>query len=596
MLSSVLSAQTFTSTNYTVGTNPQKLIRADVNGDGAIDLITANSDGSVTILLNNGNGTFHRVDAVGGTALTDIAAADFNKDGHQDLVVLNQTATTTELNLLTGRGDGTFNAPVTIDAKVGGAAIAVGDFNHDGKTDIAFGWNQKSTVVNPASGGFDTHANVTIYFGDGTGAFPTHKDMLSIGAQADYANGESGYQIRVMNSGDFNHDGKTDFAIGECCGGSDVELGSAAAYLSNGDGTFGEHILYSSIPNELRVGDIEGNGTTDLLIPYHGCHSPCNGVTAYRNVATSPSGLDLPDFFGNGSGGITDHAASATVGAFNGPGTRVIAYTGYGFSFDPGSTEQGMLAFATVNGSGYTLQSTIDTSADVLAWITSGDFNKDSFDDLAGIVQSVDWSGTVTQVRVLTNKGAGGGSCSATSNRTVNICSPTAGATVTSPVQVLAAVRSDAGVSAAQIYVDGTKVFQGPAGTTTVNQSLTLSLGTHRITVKGWDSAGSFSSSITVNVAASRTCSASANRTVTICSPTAGSTVPSPVQVQAGLRSDAGISAAQIYLDGTKVFQGPAGTTFVNQSISMAVGSHRVTVKGWDSAGSFSSSVNFTVH
>jgi hypothetical protein len=66
--------------------------------------------------------------------------------------------------------------------------------------------------------------------------------------------------------------------------------------------------------------------------------------------------------------------------------------------------------------------------------------------------------------------------------------------------------------------------------------------------------------------------------------------------VLAGLRSDAGISAAQIYLDGTKVFQYPAGAKIIDQSISMAAGSHRITVKGWDSSGSFSSSVSITVH
>jgi hypothetical protein len=122
-------------------------------------------------------------------------------------------------------------------------------------------------------------------------------------------------------------------------------------------------------------------------------------------------------------------------------------------------------------------------------------------------------------------------------------------------------------------------------------------LGSHKITVKGWDSAGSFSSSVTFTVASGGTsCTATTNRSVKICSPTAGATLFSPVRVIAGLRSDAGITAAQIYLDGAKVFQASAGTKTLDQSISMASGSHKLTVKGWDNVGSFSQSESITVH
>jgi len=67
-------------------------------------------------------------------------------------------------------------------------------------------------------------------------------------------------------------------------------------------------------------------------------------------------------------------------------------------------------------------------------------------------------------------------------------------------VHVLAGVRSDAGIAAAQIYVDSMKVYQAPAGTKTVDQSQAMAAGTHQITVKGWDSSGSFSQAVTVTV------------------------------------------------------------------------------------------------
>jgi hypothetical protein len=213
------------------------------------------------------------------------------------------------------------------------------------------------------------------------------------------------------------------------------------------------------------------------------------------------------------------------------------------------------------------------------------------------VVKAWDTAGPFSKSFTLTVGSGGGSSCSATSNRTVKICAPIAGSTVSSPVQVLAGLRSDSGISAAQIYLDGVKVYQAGAGTSTVDQSLSMSAGSHRITVKGWDSAGSFSSSVTITVGTSSasSCTASANRTVNICSPASGSTDSSPVRVLAGLRSDSGISAGQIYLDGTKAYQYPAGTKTIDQSIAMSAGSHRITVKGWDSSGSFSSSVSITV-
>jgi hypothetical protein len=602
MLSSMLLAQNFASTNYTVGTNPIKVVRADFNGDGKIDLATANNDSTVTILLNNGDGTFRRQDAIAAASagVTDIFASDVNKDGFADLiVVVPKSDGTSDLNLMIGRGDGTFNAPVTLLNRESGRAAVAADFNGDGNPDIAFGW------ANQITGGqsIENHAAITVLFGDGHGAFPTRSEMTNVGAQADYANGEGGYQIAYMNVGDFNNDGKTDFAIAECCGGFDIELGATYTYLGNGNGTFTAHALAGVPPFELRVFDLDKNGTTDLLMPYAGCHTPCVGVATYLQAATGTGGAssDLPDPFLTGAnGGTADVFYSATAGDFVAGGPRMAVYFAVGtrYAIDPSqSYDGGVLAFAKLNGGSWSLVKSIDTNDRRLVSIVTGDFNGDGLDDIAAIDNPPSFTPGPGTVRVMLNTGTGAGSCSATTNRTVKICSPTAGTTVGGPVHVAASLRSDSGVKAAQIYIDGVKVYQGPAGTTSIDQLLTLAAGTHKITVKGWDSAGSFSSSVTITVTAGNTtCSATTNRTVKICSPTAGSTVSSPVHVVAGLRSDAGISAAQIYLDGVKVYQAPAGTKTVDQNLSMAVGSHRITVKGWDSAGSFSQSELITVH
>jgi hypothetical protein len=197
--------------------------------------------------------------------------------------------------------------------------------------------------------------------------------------------------------------------------------------------------------------------------------------------------------------------------------------------------------------------------------------------------------------------GGTGGSCSATANRTVTICAPTAGSTVGSPVRVLAGLRSDTGISEAQIYLDNSLVWRGQTAAGVVDQNIAAGAGTHRITVKGWDKFGNFSSVVTISVSTANdggggtSCTASANRTVNICLPTNGSAVSSPVRVLAALRSDAGIAAAQIYLDNSLVWQGPAGTSLVDQTLTMGSGVRRITVKGWDSSGAFASAVSVTV-
>ena len=85
-------------------------------------------------------------------------------------------------------------------------------------------------------------------------------------------------------------------------------------------------------------------------------------------------------------------------------------------------------------------------------------------------------------------------------DRTVTVCTPTNGATVTSPFEVSAAATDSAAVSAMQIYLDGVKVFQVNANS--FDTSVTASTGTHRLTVKAWDAVGAFSQTLSVTVTA----------------------------------------------------------------------------------------------
>ena len=94
---------------------------------------------AVAVLLGNGDGTFQSPQsyASGGNSFS-VPVGDFNGDGIPDLVVVNmflEGAGT--VGVLLGNGDGTFQPPLTMDAGNGPNCVAVGDFNGDGKLDIA---------------------------------------------------------------------------------------------------------------------------------------------------------------------------------------------------------------------------------------------------------------------------------------------------------------------------------------------------------------------------------------------------------------------------------------------------------------------------
>src|SRR5204863_4550219 len=84
-------AATFSApTNFTVGTNPLRLVSADFNNDGKLDLATGN-DGSntISILIGNGAGGFAPAISIAGVRPASMVVADFNHDNKQDLAAAN---------------------------------------------------------------------------------------------------------------------------------------------------------------------------------------------------------------------------------------------------------------------------------------------------------------------------------------------------------------------------------------------------------------------------------------------------------------------------------------------------------------------------
>jgi hypothetical protein len=168
----------------------------DFNGDGNLDLATAN-DGyfqggaGVSVLLGNGDGTFQSAvlyDA--GAWCRLVAVGDFNGDGKPDLAVLGPPD-----RVLLGNGDGTFQGAIQFDAAaVTPSSVVVGDFNGDGKLDLA--------VSNLANGNSPS-GTIAVLLGNGDGTLQTAV-TYALGTNAD---------PHCVAVGDFNGDGKPDLAV-----------------------------------------------------------------------------------------------------------------------------------------------------------------------------------------------------------------------------------------------------------------------------------------------------------------------------------------------------------------------------------------------
>ena len=130
--------------------------------------------------------------------------------------------------------------------------------------------------------------------------------------------------------------------------------------------------------------------------------------------------------------------------------------------------------------------------------------------------------------------------------------------------------------NATSVTISGVGTF-GASGTTTVTPSSTT---TYTATATG--SGGSATAPATVTVQSSQGCTP-APQSVTVCSPTPGTTATSPVQFLAAANAGSGIDAMAIYVD-YQLAYGPVNGSSINTSLSLATGSHNVTVQAWVTA------------
>jgi hypothetical protein len=146
-----------------------QFVAGDFNGDGILDLAVCNFDltgSTVSILLGNGDGTFvPQASYALNLYVGQIAAADFNGDGKLDLAILDSNNSSASLSILLGNGDGTFKPKTDYPGGVSPLAIALGDYNGDGRLDIAVTDTLCIDSGCPASGA------VNVFLGNGDGTF-----------------------------------------------------------------------------------------------------------------------------------------------------------------------------------------------------------------------------------------------------------------------------------------------------------------------------------------------------------------------------------------------------------------------------------------
>ena len=345
--------------NFSMAASLSKIVAADFNLDGKMDIVAADYYSGAWITFGNGNGTFTgQTQLAPGNGAISVEIGDINNDFNTDIVTIS-SASTNNVAILTGIGNGTFNAVSNLTIGGQPKSVAIADVDNDGNKDLVFtanGSNSISVLINGGSGTF--------------------------GIANSYPCGNSPVYAVVV---DVNADGKKDVVTAN-------SSNSLSVLLNTGSGAYGTATNYfSSGPQMLITGDFNNDGKNDLVT--------ANYYADNYNILV-----------GNGTGGFTNktpyyaggYCSSATCGDFNGDGKLDVVTGG----------NDGNINILLGAGAGIFGTTASYTAGVQLMGIASGDIDGDSKLDV------VVANNNLSLLSVL--KGDGSGGFGAATNYTCN--------------------------------------------------------------------------------------------------------------------------------------------------------------------------------